>query len=393
MPEQIPFLEEVHIKDFLSLRNVSFPLKQLTILVGSNASGKSNILNGLRLLNEMMIEESLPSFETIKESLWAGGASRISFEVKVRVDDTPTLYQLELSKNDVNPLHIEQLTIGDIEVISVQNGRGEVRNEDDATLVTPYHPTRPKLALTSAGDYGDRPVTSALNDFIQDWHFYNFQPSAMRTKPVFQLMFAMRHMRRTKSVRLDHDGSMLNVILTDWAENHEELFESVNDALYASTNLKMETRLEDGEMELYLQEGYKSPIPLKKASDGTLRLIAYYVLLNQPELPSLIAIEEPERNLHPAILTDIASVLEQLAERTQVIITTHSSQLLDAFNAQNLCKTLAVLLLRNISGRGTEVINIANTRQSRAAFDGWIEDFGLGSAIFESELLQDFVER
>ena len=86
-----------------------------------------------------------------------------------------------------------------------------------------------------------------------------------------------------------------------------------------------------------------------RASDGTLRLVAYYILLNEPELPPLIAIEEPERNLHPGALTDIANVLEQIAERTQVIITTHSSQLLDAFNPKNLADSLGVLLLGNPS--------------------------------------------
>ena len=57
-----------------------------------------------------------------------------------------------------------------------------------------------------------------------------------------------------------------------------------------------------------------------------LRLVSYYTLLNQSELPPLIAIEEPERNLHPGALVDVAKVLEQLAKRTQIIITTHSSQ-------------------------------------------------------------------
>ena len=77
-----------------------------------------------------------------------------------------------------------------------------------------------------------------------------------------------------------------------------------------------------------------NPIPLlERVSDGTLRLVAYYILLHEPELPPLIAIEEPERNLHPGALADIADVLEQIAEQSQVIITTHSSQLLDAFKS------------------------------------------------------------
>ena len=115
-------------------------------------------------------------------------------------------------------------------------------------------------------------------------------------------------------------------------------------------------------------------------------------MLNEPELPPLIAIEEPERNLHPNALADIAEVLEQIAKRTQVIITTHSSQLLDEFKTDNLSDSLGVLLLRNLPGRGTEVINVADIRSERAAVDGWIADFGVGSAIFHSELLQDLME-
>jgi ABC-type cobalamin/Fe3+-siderophores transport system ATPase subunit len=131
---------------------------------------------------------------------------------------------------------------------------------------------------------------------------------------------------------------------------------------------------------------------LEKASDGTLRLAAYYTLLNQPELPPLIAIEEPERNLHPGALTEIAKILRQIAERTQLIITTHSSQLLDAFSSESLSDSLGILFLRNPPGHGTEVFNLENLRKDRTALDGWMTDFGIGSAIFESELLQDLME-
>ena len=140
------------------------------------------------------------------------------------------------------------------------------------------------------------------------------------------------------------------------------------------------------------QKDIEKPIPLERASDGTLRLVAYYILLNEPELPPLIAIEEPERNLHPGALTDITTVLEQISEHSQVIITTHSSQLLDAFNPEHLSDSLGVLLLRNVPGQGTEVINLEDIRGDRAALDGWITDFGIGSAIFDSELLQDLME-
>ena len=72
-------LQKIHIKNFLSLRDVELPLKRLTVLVGPNACGKSNLMKALRLLRKMMIDEELPSVKTIQESLWAGEANQIAF--------------------------------------------------------------------------------------------------------------------------------------------------------------------------------------------------------------------------------------------------------------------------------------------------------------------------
>jgi hypothetical protein len=91
-------------------------------------------------------------------------------------------------------------------------------------------------------------------------------------------------------------------------------------------------------------------------------------------------------------LKDIASILERLAERTQVIITTHSSQLLDAFNPASLSENLGVLLLQNIPGQGTKVTDLADARRNQTALDGWITDFGIGSALFDSGLVQEPLE-
>ena len=132
---------------------------------------------------------------------------------------------------------------------------------------------------------------------------------------------------------------------------------------------------------------------MTRASDGTLRFLEYYILLNLPNPPSLIALEEPERNLHPDAILAVADFLEQLAKGSQVIITTHSSQLLDTFDSESLSDLLEVLLLRNPQGRGTEVTNLEEIRCNRPALDGWITDFGIGSAIFHSELLPKAMEQ
>ncbi len=386
MSKETVFLEQISISNLLSLRDVSLPLKQLTVLVGPNASGKSNVLRALALLRTMTFSEELPPADYIQDRLWAGGAHSIGFQLQAKVNGTPAAYKLELETKPESQVAIEELTTGKVKVIAIQNGRGQVTDEND-TQVTFFRPPTPKLALKSAGDYGDKPITSALTEFIRGWRFYNFKPEEMRRGTIVAQVF--KDVQETLS--LDNVGSILGAMLLDWHENDTERFQSVNEALETCTRLERGL-LNNDEDGLGLMESYEKLIPLRWASDGVFRLMAYQVLLNQPEIPSLIAIEEPERNLHPAALKDIASAIERLSERTQVIITTHSSHLLDAFNPDNLLDSLGVLLLQNIPGRGTAVTNIKDARRDRKALEGWITDFGIGSAIFESELLQDPTE-
>ena len=380
------FLEKIHIKNFLSLRDVTFPFKPLTVLVGPNASGKSNTLLALHLLNRMMVDDSLPLDELIMDSLWTNEAQKISFGLETKVEKNKTSYHLEVKAKPNFSFHEEQLSVNDANVISIENGHGVVRDENGKNETT-YNSN--KLALGSAGNYGNKPITRALTGFIKEWEFYDFSPNFMRNN-LATISHGKTEIRGP--LKLDTYGVDLANVLWNWHKYSPESFRNISDSLAASTNREIVQRSIDGKNQLCLLEGYKNPIPLYGASDGTLRLVAYYILLNEPELPPLIAIEEPERNLHPGALTDIANVLEQIAERSQVVITTHSSQLLDAFNPASLSDSLGILLLHNRLGFGTEAHHLEEYRGKREALQGWIDDFGIGSAIFDSELLQDILE-
>ena len=366
------FLKSIHIEKFRSLRDVTLPLKPLTVLVGPNASGKSNVLRALHVLNRLMIDERPPPVSEIQDHLWAGGANHINFQLHTQVGKIPTVYNLGLKAEADNPFAAEELLVDDVKVISIQSGEGMVQDENGKNA-TRYRSD--KLALRSAGNYGDKPVTNALMEFMKGWEVYDFRPDLIR--------------QDFSTFPFDIDGLAFWVSL--WYKNDPDRFNNLNESLAASTNFRIDQHTIYGN-DFYLLEEDKNPIPLVEASDGTLRLAAYYTLLNQPELPPFIAIEEPERNLHPGALTEIAKILRQIAERSQVIITTHSSQLLDTFSYESLSDSLGILLLRNLPGRGTEALNLEDIRKDRAALDGWMTDFGIGSAIFESELLQDLME-
>ena len=388
MSEMQPFLDNVRIENYLSLCDVELPLKPLTVLVGPNASGKSNILSALELLKAMMIREKLPPVQLIQEALWAGAGagSNITFELQAEVEKKRAEYELGLKAEMGNPSVDEELRVKNVPVISVQSGEGVVQDEDGKND-TPYKSS--SLALKSAGNYGNKPITKALKEFIQGWEFYNFRPESIRQN---LREYSLTTKELSQSPQLDSSGFSLPDVLSDWYTKTRDRFRSVSESLAASTNLKIDQHTNNGEPELCLLEGYKKSIPLEGASDGTLRLIAYYTLLNQPELPPLIAIEEPERSLHPGVLGDITNVLEQMAKRSQVIVTTHSSQLLDEFNPKNLSGSLGILLLRNRLGDGTEVTPLENILEDEVALNGWITDFGIGSAIFDSNLINSIEE-
>ena len=404
MSERKSFLEKVHIKNFLSLRNVRLPLKPLTVLVGPNASGKSNVLRVLRFLKSMTRETPLPA-EFIRERFWSGASNRITIQLQAEVERSRIGYDLVFKTDANNFLFDEELSVNDLKIVSILAQKYEVLIKDDKNETIN---TSKKITSKPFGTHEENsPVSSRiLRDFIKSWEFYDFQPGYMRDRPpgldpeelypssppneqISLLSLGSEQMAEISNTRF-HIG--IKELLSSWYKDDRERFDCVSDSLAASINFKMVFNEIDGRNQLCLLEGYKNPISLQKASEGTLRLIAYYILLHQDELPLLIAIEEPERNLHPGVLKEIAYVLERIAERTQVIITTHSSQLLDTFSSKSLSDSLGVLLLRNRPGLGTEVLNLEEILDKREALEGWIADFGIGSAVFDSGLLQDLME-
>ena len=385
MSERKAFLDKISIKNYLSLREVTLPFKPLTVLVGPNASGKSNVLKTLHLLNRMVVNEKF-SDEFIQSFRWIGEAQKTVFHLQAKVAEDQALYHLEVQAKHGFPPVAEQLSINKVDVISIQDGSGIVRDENGENG-TPYNSFG--LALESAGNYGNKPVTHAFAGFIKEWQLYNFSTNFIRASLT---RFWPAEKEIEKSPKLGIFGMELPEVLWNWHQNSPANFRNISESLVTSTNRGIDQHSIDGQNQLCLLEGGKNPIPLYDASDGILRLIAYNILLNEPELPPLIAIEEPERNLHPGALTDIAHVLEQIAQYSQVIITTHSSQLLDAFNPESLSDSLGILLLNNRPGFGTEVLNLEECSDKGEALQGWIADFGIGSAIFDSGLLQDEME-
>lgn len=395
------FLKSAHIINFKSLADVTLNCRDLTILIGANASGKSNCLRALYFLSVVIVNASPPPVETIKKIRKINTKENIKFIAEITEDTEDNIreskYRLSIGINNQESFFSEEnLIVNAIEVINIKNGQGQVVDED-GTNQQKYKSRTGNLALKSAGDFGNKPMTSKIVEFIGGWEVYDLDPDLIRGGYINFESLVRDRSDNTKSETfpiLDSAGKRLEEVLFYWSEKHPDKLVSINQDLNncLGINLKSDQKDQDGESILIVREKGGLEIPLSDMSDGTLRIIAYYVLLYDDNLPPLIGIEEPERNLHPKLFVPLATVLKKLSKKTQLIITTHSSQLLDCFTLEEIQDDVMVLCLSKKDDRGTQVFALDELGEKREDLADWMQDFGVGSAVYNSNLLEECLE-
>jgi len=132
-----------------------------------------------------------------------------------------------------------------------------------------------------------------------------------------------------------------------------------------------------GTVQFYLKEaGLESPTPTSRLSDGTLRFLCLAAILLHPEPPPLICIEEPELGMHPDVLPAIAEMLVEASSRTQLIVTTHSPELVD-----ELSETPESVVVCERTGAGTEMKRLDAERLQK-----WLKRYRLGELWRKGEI-------
>ena len=390
-----PILVSAHIKNYKNLGNVNLNFRKLTIIVGANSSGKSCSLESLNLLNLLVKAGKTPSSAYLENDIRKGqDISGITIQVSIKENRTKVNYSLNLTAKDNSEessvILSEKLKVGRIEVISIHNGEGTV--QDESTNVghskQSYRATPNTVALSSSGNFGDKPITLNIANFIRRWGFYDLDPDSIRR-------YAFTYLRNEaipeNPTSLDFYGQHLQGLLQHWASDDMQIFQQVSDEVRRYVDVDLVAVDYKGRLVVKVKEPNGLEIPFGNLSDGTLRMIGYCSLLYSPDIPTLIAIEEPERNLHPGILEDVASILKRLSQKTQVVITTHSSQLLDCFSMEDISTNVSVILFRKNPKTGTEAIGLDTLSQNNDGLQDWMQDFGIGSAIYHSTLIQEML--
>lgn len=376
------------IKNFKSLGDIELNFRDLTIIVGANSSGKSNCLEALYFLAFILVKGKLPPTEAMPRFV-RDNQEKIYFTIVLEDDNNHAEYQVSLGLNDENiAIASEHLLVNGKKVIDIINGKGEVYDEDGKNPQKYESDTEisEELALKSAGKFGNKPFTKKLANYIREWEFYNIDPEEMKKYSLIIEAIKLKQEGTDDIPSLDTKARKSEEILNYWATNDVEKFQQVSQELKECLKIEL---IHSKNVKVLEEDGSK--MPLSSMSDGTLRIIAYSILLYQSEIPPLISIEEPERNLHPAILKDVASIIKRLSLRTQVIFTTHSSQLLDCFETEEVSSEISVILLSKKPDCGTKSFLLDKLAKSREDLLDWMTDFGVGSAIYHSQLLQEIL--
>jgi predicted ATPase len=177
--------------------------------------------------------------------------------------------------------------------------------------------SRELLAINTLGQFEKHPRASALRKFITGWHLSYLTADNTRGVP-----------EAGPQERLSQTGDNLPNVIQYLKEQHPERLQRVFDALRRRVPRleKVDAELlTDGRLLLQIKDApFAQPILAKFASDGTLKMLAYLTLLYDPDPPQLIGIEEPENQLHPRLLPELAEECRNAAARSQLMTTTHS---------------------------------------------------------------------
>jgi len=363
-------LTTLAISNYRSLRQVVVPLQELNVITGANGTGKSNLYRALRLLADVAqgrVISSIAREGGLQSTLWAGPetiarsvrqgefpveGTRRKEQIHLRLgfasDEYNYAIDMGLPKQPKNSSsafkrdpHIKRECIwhgGQLRPSTLLVDRDgpliKVRSEDDGWHIATQNLSPFESMMSYLSDPRSAPEMLALRESIRGWRFYDhFRTDAQ--SPVRSPQIG------TWTPILGDDGSDLAAAIQTLLEigDGELLDAAVSDAFPGS---KIFVTPEDsGRFAVLMsQHGLLRPLAAAELSDGTLRYLLWIAALLTARPPTLMVLNEPETSLHPDLLPALARLIAKAAERTQVVVVTHSGRLISSLEEQPECHSI-----------------------------------------------------
>lgn len=358
----IPRIRQVQIQNFKSIERAVVDLAPLTVLVGPNGAGKSNFVESLTFLQQVLsegIDKILKLSSSTLVPQWLPWS---------RIQDRFFGLRLDLELSDgVRADYSVEIRFGraDRPTVSRERCRVERPSEEEAVFeVTEGHFVREisgirsqlvpdRLALFAASATDEfRPVYDFLSS-IRDYSVVPTQVGSLRKED------SGKSLERAGS----NAASVLKAIIERSPEDHARIIRLLSKAVEGITSVGV--RETDGGpllLEFHKDVGLERPgwFLGSSMSDGTLRLLGLLLAVYQPSRASVLAVEEPEATVHPAVAQLVTEILLDAAHDRQVLVTTHSPDILDA-------KGLSDDQIRVVSQRHGRTIVAPLSKASRQA--------------------------
>jgi predicted ATPase len=319
-------------------------LTPLTVLLGPNGSGKSTIFDVFAFLSECFqfgLRRAWDKRGRAKELKTRGSEGPIVIEIKYSEPDFPVItYHLAVDERKGAPVVVEEWlrwkrgSHGQpFRFLDYKEGigravTGELPDAEDRRVDFPLK-SPDIIAVNALGQFADHPRVAALREFITGWYVSYLSVEDARSQP-----------EAGPHERLSRTGNNLANVVQYLAEQHPDRLEQIFEALRARVpriEKVLAEPMQDGRLLLAIKDApFDNPILARFASDGTLKMLAYLVLLYDPEPPPFIGIEEPENFLHPRLLYGLAEECRAASERGQLLITTHSPFFINALRPEEV---------------------------------------------------------
>ncbi len=370
-------IKRIKIKNFKSFKELDVDLGKFNVLIGANASGKSNFVQIFEFLGDipkfgLNNAVSIQGGTEYLRNINVGASENLSVKVfseqkfglgrrkdliGIKIYETAYEFALKFKKKGLGFEIVKDILTNKCEFVKLERrkekieekeklGQGEINislangkvkvdlhkpkgvsiTEND--ILSPFlreEKLPPNILLLQVPLYFTYP---SIKEIFSDISIYDFDPKLpKKATPI------------TGKAELEEDGSNLSIILKNIMENKEKrrkLFNLVKDLLPFISNLDVE-KFADKSLLFKLQEIYfeNQYLPASSISDGTINITALIVALYFEGKP-LTIIEEPERNIHPYLISKVVDMMKDASQKKQIIVTTHNPEVVKHTDLENL---------------------------------------------------------
>lgn len=344
----------------LSADQKAEPLTPFTVVIGKNGSGKSTLFDAFGFVADCLSTD----VEAASDAKQRGGFERmrsmgvresIQFEIYYREakGERPITYELSINLDDRGRPFVESEVLKQrrkgqkngrpYPFLRLQHGKGTVWAGEEAVEISTGQEDPAKelveltdlrqLGIATLGTLKDHPRIKRFRDFLKRWYLSYFHPDAARSIPSAG---AQRHL----NIHGDNIGNVVQYMEREHKERFQNILNRIASKIPGIQSIKpMETL--DKRLLLQFNDGaFTDPFYASQMSDGTLKIFAYLLLMEDPEPPPFICIEEPENGLYHRLLDSLATELRAHAtgkrNAPQIFVTTHQPYFVDALSPREV---------------------------------------------------------